>query len=58
MTLYYEQFGSKLASIKEQYTLRNISDPEFDMYYMNPTNYLGMQFVSARLDAMAVMLPP
>lgn len=55
-TLFAVRFNQRLAEIKEEFSIRNIIDEEFDQFYQQPTNYLIMEIVSLRLNAMAARL--
>lgn len=56
LSLYHVRFNQRLADLHHEFELRKITDSEFELYYANPTNYLGMREVSHRLAIMAANL--
>lgn len=56
LSLYHVRFNQRLADMHHEFELRKIIDSEFDRYYANPTNYIGMREVSHRLAVMAAYL--
>jgi hypothetical protein len=54
--LYNLKFDQRLADVKEEYSIRKIVDQEFEQFYKQPTNYIGIQIVSQRLATMAAKL--
>jgi hypothetical protein len=55
-SFYHIKFDQRLADIKEEFSTRRIVDEEFEHFFENPTNYIGMELVSLRIAAMAAKL--
>lgn len=53
MNLYHENFGSRVAIIRQEYLKRGIKSDRLDQYYTHPTNPLGIKEVAYGLAELA-----
>jgi hypothetical protein len=56
VSLCHVKFDQRLADVWEEFLIRKIYDEEFERYYTQPTNYIGMEIVGQRLATMAAKL--
>jgi hypothetical protein len=53
---YVIRFYGQVARLREEFKKRGQSDPELDMFYQHPTNYLGLRAVARGLGALGEQL--
>ena len=54
--LFRVRFNQRLADIKEEFSIRKITDEKFEMHYQFPTNYIVIEIIGLSLNAMASQL--
>jgi len=53
MNLYYHEFAPKVLLYREEFMKRGLRNEDLDMFYGNPTNYLGMRALAVGLYDLA-----
>jgi len=55
--IYNREYYPEVSRIRQEFANRNVSDPELDIWYANPTNPLGIEDVAQKLLELANKLP-